>query len=561
MINLKIKILICQFSLGLLAFDVFVGIDKLNTTNISWIIGNGDAFLQYIAWEFFRIAPWEYPLGLNSTYGIEISSSIVYSDSIPLMALLFKLIGKLFNFPFQYFGIWIFICFALQSMFAYKLLDIISDNTFIKSIASIFFVVSPILLWRLHYYLGHPALLSHFLILGALILSLDRKIKYIKIYWYTLLICASLIHAYILFMITILWIANILDRLKGKTDKPLNILLEILFTITSLLAVMFQAGYFLGTITPEAEGFGSNGMNLLSPFDSGIQQYFPWSYKLTPLQLINKNPEGFNFLGSGFMLMLLISLIGIKKYISAFEELVRYNLFFMFGLLVLLLIALSNKISIGAYQIYIDIPEFMLNIGNLIRSSGRMFWPIYYYIYYLVLKVTFNSFEGIKLLAILIVCIFVQIIDTSLGWMPIRASLEINRILEDELVLKNKFWIEAPKHYSKLRIIPYNTANTKNADWHLQWRIFAPYSIRNNMSTDSVRLLRQNEYLINSRISSNPRFYKNRMFENDTLYILDDLNYEKAELVIQKNIDFIGRIDGYNVLAPNYYMNFKNNVN
>lgn len=145
--KINLTIITCQFIFGLIAFDVFVGIDKLNTSNISWIIGNGDAFLQYVAWEFFRIAPWEFPLGLNSTYGMEISSSIVYSDSIPLMALLLKLIGHIFHFPFQYFGIWMFICFMLQSILAYKLLDLISNNIIIKSIASIF-------LWYRQYYYG-----------------------------------------------------------------------------------------------------------------------------------------------------------------------------------------------------------------------------------------------------------------------------------------------------------------------------------------------------------------------------------------------------------------------
>ena len=403
--------------------------------------------------------------------------------------------------------------------------------------------------------------MSHFLILGALILSLDHKIKFNKIYWYILLISASLIHAYILFMIAILWVANLFDRLRNKREELVIVLLALLYTIISLLAVMFQAGYFIGTISPEAEGFGSNSMNLLSVFDSGIQQYFPWSYILSPLKLSNKNPEGFNYFGSGFILLFLISLIGIKKYINAFEELIKHNLYFMVGLLVLFIIALSNKLSIGVYQIHIEIPELMLNIGNLIRSSGRMFWPIYYFIYYMVFKIIFNLFEEKKILAIIMVCIVMQVIDTSNGWRPIRNSLEINRILEDELVLKSNFWLEAPKYYNKLRVIPFHTAYTKNVDWHLQWRIFAPFSVRNNMSTDSVRLLRQNEDLISSRISANPNFYKNRMFENDTLYILDDLNFEKAETVTQKDIDFIGKIDGYNVLAPNFFVNVKNKAN
>ena len=87
--------------LGTLSFFLVAGLDFLNPKNISWIYG-ADPEQQYIGWIFFRNSPWTFPVGLNPNFGIDISSSIVYTDSIPLMALIFKLFNSTLPINFQY---------------------------------------------------------------------------------------------------------------------------------------------------------------------------------------------------------------------------------------------------------------------------------------------------------------------------------------------------------------------------------------------------------------------------------------------------------------------------
>ena len=75
--------------MGVLTCLTVTGFRVLDPTNIAWL-GQGDPVIHYLGWAFFRDTPWLFPLGSNPHYGLEIANSIVYSDSIPLLAFLFK---------------------------------------------------------------------------------------------------------------------------------------------------------------------------------------------------------------------------------------------------------------------------------------------------------------------------------------------------------------------------------------------------------------------------------------------------------------------------------------
>jgi len=101
--------------LGCIFFYSVVGIGPLDPQNLSWIFGRFDPPQHYLGWSFYRNSPWSLPIGSNPNYGIDIGSSVVYSDSVPIMAIFFKLLSPFLGSPFQYFGIWLLICFALQA--------------------------------------------------------------------------------------------------------------------------------------------------------------------------------------------------------------------------------------------------------------------------------------------------------------------------------------------------------------------------------------------------------------------------------------------------------------
>jgi len=84
---------------GVVVFVALGGGSILNPEKTGWLMG-GDPATQFIGWHFFRHSPvLQVPLGANPNYGMEIGSSVVFSDSLPLLALLFKPFSSLLRHP------------------------------------------------------------------------------------------------------------------------------------------------------------------------------------------------------------------------------------------------------------------------------------------------------------------------------------------------------------------------------------------------------------------------------------------------------------------------------
>ena len=145
---------------GSTAFFLVVGPLPLLPSNPFWLSGSIDPTTHYLGWVFFRDNSWTFPLGLNPKYGLDISSSIVYSDSIPLLAMLFKLIKFALPTPFQYFGLWYLTCFILQAWFASLVIKVITPKISLQFLASCIVVFSPILFFRIGL---HAALAGQFM--------------------------------------------------------------------------------------------------------------------------------------------------------------------------------------------------------------------------------------------------------------------------------------------------------------------------------------------------------------------------------------------------------------
>jgi hypothetical protein len=197
-----------------------VGPKALNPTVLDLAQGV-DPFKDYVGWMFFRNSPWTFPIGLNPTYGLDFSSSIVFSDSIPLMAFVFKAIRFALPETFQYLGIWTLICFVLQAYFAWLVIGLMTQSNWLKFFACAILVFVPPMLWRVN---QHTALIAHFMILAAfyLIFSSERTAKqWTKgILWALLLSAAVLTHFSLFVMLAALWAANLVDQIAfSKADR------------------------------------------------------------------------------------------------------------------------------------------------------------------------------------------------------------------------------------------------------------------------------------------------------------------------------------------------------
>jgi hypothetical protein len=528
-VDLGVPILI-----GIFFFWGFTGGKIAFPTNVDWIlISNGDPVQHYVGWNFFRSAPFfQWPFGRNWAYGEGLSSSIVFTDSIPLFAFLFRPFASLLPAQFQYFGIWILVCFILQAVFAWILIGHFTRHNWQRTFATGLFVLSPPMLWRLS---GHEALIGHWLILAALCVFLQERRK-IPL-WSLLLSLAALIHAYLCAMAIAVWLADAIRRYVFKLTPPRKLGAEVAIVSACLIAVMTFAGYFISTGVT-AGGFGVFRMNLWAFFDPSTI----WS-SLYSDPYRGGDYEGFAYLGAG---MLILSAIALAAFAVRRKPLhVNRHAVMPLAILAALFIgyAVSDHIAFGPHELFhYRFPAFLRRISSTFRVSGRFGWPVVYLIELVVLAVLFSQLKTEKRLVswILFGALALQAYDVSNSARVLQEGW--NRPYSTPL--KAGFWNEAAKRYKHIALV-YPTEDTQDVG---SLMLFASdHRIGVNGGTiariDPVKLAALQDDLRQSVAQSS--------YRNDTLYVV--LRADLWEEAVDKYTGgFKGIVDGYRVVAPNW---------
>lgn len=535
--------------LGLFGFLTLVGYRVLIPTNIAWL-NISDPSTYYLGWEFFRFSKWDFPIGLNPQYGLGISNAILYSDSNPLFAIFFKFFSALLPEPFQYFGIWLLLCFLLQAYFASRLMGLITEDLIFRLLGTSFFIFSPILNWRLHQNIGHLTIAGHFFILAALYLSL-KDLTYPKrnlLVWLALLITAAAVNSYLLMMTILFWGTSLIRAAYWRQTEYKFTIALIVISIILVTLTCWQVGYF--TVSGDglyiiSDYFNYFRMNVLGIIDPGIPDYGLWSYFIPDIPGDNHQHEGFNFLGIGILLLILLILKPLWNCRNHWGVFLKKYALLILVLLALILISLSHKIGIGSWNYQLSLNESILKILNIFRGHGRMFWPVYYFIYWGLLGLIITGYSRRMAMCILGIALAIQIVDTSRGWLPIRHFLMMPASSIWPTPLTDPFWSKAAQKYQKLYRAPGG-----NAIPH--WVTFAAYAGKNKMATDSVYLGRvspEAQALTNVKTMG---ALTSGNYEPDAIYILDpgvlpialpNLNFSKDQLIYA---------DGFFIIAPRW---------
>jgi len=531
--------------LGIITFFIVVGPIALNPTRLDFAQGV-DPFKDYMGWVFFRNAPWTFPLGLNPSYGLELSNSVVFTDSIPLLAIFFKSIRHLLPHPFQYLGLWTLICFILQAYFAWIIVGLFTTNRWAQFFACGLLLFSPPMLWRIN---QHAALVGHFLILAAWYLIL-RQAKIpnspTRILAWTALLSVSLcIHFSLFTMVLVMWFTHRVDLLWHspitlKQQLP-ELALEIIGLGLILVFLLWQAGYFVMSSGSGAmEGYGFFRMNLLSPFDAK-----GWSYFMRPLPILMDYGEGYMYWGLGFLVLWPFALYQARRFIPAILIFIKQNACLILGLVMMALFAITNHIALGTREFGFAISEQIYTAASIFRASGRFFWPLFYG---LSIACLFFVLRGIKskfLILLMGLALCIQVIDSSAGWRQFRKNFTIVDKSQHDLQFKDPFWAEAAKYYKKVLLMPPQ-------DKSLGWEQVALYAAKYYLPTNAVFF---------TRIDAVKRDQAQRQFEAQltqgywdpsALYILQPSLVLPAYFHFNPNVDLLMNLDGVTVLAPNW---------
>lgn len=528
---------------GLLVFAFLTNGVILNPSYTAWL--TGDAFLAWQGWQFFRLSPMlQWPLGANPFFGLDISSSIVFPDSVPLMAFIFKPFSALLPTEFQYFGIFIFACFLLQSLYSYKILRLYSSTVLPAFFGSTLFVLAPILLVRLTETYQHHALFSQWVILAALYFYLRNKFSYTA--WIALQVITLLINVYLFSMVFSVFLADLAQRkyLKQITTKTISILIPV--TISSIIFIMWAVGFFMVGSPGAADGLSGGGfgvyrMNLLSPIDSNLI----WS-KLIPDFFTHKaEGEGFNFLGIGILSLLPIALLSLFQTRTIQKVISKKNAPLLILVIFCTIYALSNQIHIASHRLVgYEVPRFIGGIFNTFSSSGRFFWiPHYLFIigiFCLIFKIKSKHLQLIVILG----AILIQVADSSRATNEIKTHfIHPNKTFEK---LNSDLWGSFAKRYKK--IIYVDPGHLQSPEILALYEFASSHKMAINLNWQSkfnaTKLLQYRD-----KIS---RDILEKKFDKDSLYIFRNNELWDYSIDHLRSEDKAYRIGSFKVIAPEF---------
>ena len=550
------------FIFSLFSFVYFTGGSPINFLNNEWL-SPGDSGWHWINWLFFReTSIFQFPIFENYNYGMELSSSIAINDSLPIMALIFKPLSFILPFDFQYFGLWILICFILQGQLGLILLRKVTNNEFLSLLGACFFILAPPFLWRLW---GHYSLMAHWLIILGIIIFYSSNFNLRN--WILLLILTALVNAYILAIILSIFILDLIYRTRIEGFRSKDSFLIFFKAFSLLILSLYVFGYFSNGASIGSGGYSLYRANLNTFF---IDNDF-WSYILPDIGSIPIDYEGFAFLGVGIIVLLFISLYEVFKNKLLLNTIFSKKNIYLLSLSILLfLFAITNKITLGTLVLFeFDLPEFFKIFTRPLRSSGRMVWLLFYLIYCAIFFILANSKHLQSYKYLLPILLVIQIFDTGAAASNFRFKMSDTRAYnlkpyinsndpKNIAIVKtlNSFWdsplvspewIKIKDNYKKI-IYVYPRNRPENA-YPLVY-----FAAKNKLATNFGYFSRYKGSKKDEIYSKIDETINKKNYDADSIYVFDKSVKDKWNQIVDEcsAIDLCKNIDGYMVFAKDF---------
>ncbi len=402
-------------AIGALLFIITYGTAILDPGYDAWILNSPDIDIRqhYIGFLNFINDPWTFPIGNTDSLSYPHMMSVVWTDSIPGLCVLAKLIRFALPKTPQIFGIYGIITFALNGAFAALLVYEVTKNAAVSLFSSPFFIMSFTVIHRMYY---HTALASHWIILAALLyFYTDRKYSIKRdavIYGLFSFLCVS-IHSYFLPMAGGILLFDTIYINREKKKKTLSMLIPLAsFCVSGILSLLVY-GAFTSQVEHGGFAIGEFYCNLNTLFNS-------LGYGMLPkLPLVRDTQyEGFGYLGLGILVLCVICgayliyravRLGFKGTKEFLKEHLRITLSIIMGLF-FAAISIFPEVDFGSTVIIPDILPFAIKkLFGIFRSNGRFIWPLMYIIMLSCIYILFRMTKKAPVAYILLaVCLLLQ---------------------------------------------------------------------------------------------------------------------------------------------------------
>lgn len=398
--------------LGALVFVALYGVRVLNPTCVDWILNNAspDPSQHYLGWEFFRRSAVRLPyIGANYSAIYPYRTSILFTDSIPLLALLAKLFSPPLPQHFQYFGIWGLLCYALQGGLAQAILARLGGvrpgqtaRCWATVAGAGVLVLFPALTIRMF---AHTALAANWLVLLALWVWLagDELLPTTRracLVWGLLGVLCAGIHLYYLPMVGLVLVGYAIRRALQKRGVA-AVVLPILCFCAAALAELVLLGAFAANFAGYSNGYlnGADLANLLVP---GLAA--SWEQDI--------------YIGAGAVLAVVLAVLSLAVFcvrgkasaLGAFLQ--RHRAWWIAGAVVLVLdavAAMGNTITLGGKTLVtIPVPQLLMDVWAMFSSCARLAWLAGMLLALLACAAVLRCWNGRVAVVALAVCVGVQ---------------------------------------------------------------------------------------------------------------------------------------------------------
>lgn len=362
--------LFCAALLGLLAFGITIpsqslsaGADGFTTfeDQLTYI-----ASLRYFVWD-----EWRWPLMLTAGLGGEAGTVIVFTDSIPFYALALRLVRAAIGPEFNFLGVWLGLCYALQGLCAVAAVRMWGVTRWAPNLAAAVLALSlPAWLDRV----AHAALCLHAILLLAIGLygwSERSRDSHVALMASVVLSWFALSVNLYLFLMAASFTGALLIRLWRRGWRSWSLVIVAGVLLGGATLEMWALGFFEGHGI--AGGFGVFSMNLLSPIHPGRSALL--SGLSRHLDATGGQSEGFNYLGLGLLSLAAVALWVVRV---RWRSLVSRHWPLALVALCLTIWSLSNRVYCGKLLL-IELPA-PPDLFAQFRATGRFFWPVAYLI-------------------------------------------------------------------------------------------------------------------------------------------------------------------------------------
>jgi hypothetical protein len=401
-----------------------------------FIIGNGGKWIHpendynayLVAWNYYIVDGWRLPIFNVPNMGYPEGGSVLFNDALPIVALPTKIVYHLAGLRINPFGWWIFLTYVLQGAMAARLVCAVGLRSVWPCIAAaILAICSGYFLARM----SHTALSSHFLILWALALhfeSVRRGAPKLVESW-ALLVVALLVNSYLFAMVVVLEVSTLLV-LGTRRQLSVRHLRAVVLGFLTVVALAVLAGYgvlFVNPTTMKGSGYGLYSWNLaalLLPPD-GV---FGYLARITR-DATGGQYEGDAYIGRGAVLLLLAwlaweprkSVVCIRSYHILALTLFAFAVY-----------AASNRVYAGkTLLVAYYLPDFVIDISNYFRATGRFIWPLSYSLSILPVACIFRWWRPAPAIAITGLAVFLQVSEVIPA---LRSHRRTTALVYDDLI-------------------------------------------------------------------------------------------------------------------------------